>query len=178
MIGAVGTGAVALPGLAAAGERNTSSGKPDEDEAIPKSELGSFDDDAETVSKDELPLDDEEFRSDVGTMDLPECKGIPFEGVLEGQVCPRDDGSLEISIGALGVVADTLIIDEGEATKTGGVNVAIPALPGSLQEFSHEWNAEWSSSGIDYLGGEVTLEAWQLGEGWFEVASADIVVID
>lgn len=151
-----------------------------EDEVVDEEELDSFDSDATRVPPEELPIESGPGftpSSDGGitTQALGDCYGSSWE-MLEAQICPNDDGTLEASLGAFGLVADSIVIDEGEATKTGFATVAIPKLPGSIQEFNHEWNVEWSGTTVEEIHFEATLEGWRLGDGWFEITSVDTVV--
>jgi len=132
-----------------------------------------FSEDAKKVPKDDLPIPSEEISSEVSAMALPECVGIPLDSVFEAEVCPKDDGSLEASIGALGIVAETVTIEPGQATRSASVRASIPGVGGVLQEFSFGWDAEWAGTTIESLSLELEVEAWEFGSDWYTIASFD-----
>lgn len=153
-----------------------------EDQIVHADEMESFNPNAKHIPVDELPFSNEaigEISTDgkVSTMASGNCYGTGVR-FLDVEVCLYDDGSLKASVGALGVVADSIVIEPGEASRDGYVTTAIPGLPGTVQEFTSGWTIQWSGFTVEKVSVEASLRAWELGVGWYDVATLDVVLID
>lgn len=198
-IGVLGAGSFVLPNVAAAApeeKKSKKSKKPSkneeethtelpvpEEDVIPASELKPFNPYAQQVPADQLPISAEsvtgsEFDGTVSTMAASgRCYGTGVK-LLDVQVCTNNDGSLSASVGALGLVADTINIKPGQVNRSGYVTVAIPGLPGVIQEFQSSWSVSWSGTTVQRVRVSATLKAWDFGRGWYTVASLSKTLID
>ncbi len=189
-IGIIGAGSCALSGIATAESKGKNSKELKEDESdlpVPEAEIvypdemKSSNPFAEQVSIDQLPLSSEYVGGTgadggVSTTASSGCYGTGVE-FLDVEVCFNDDGSLSVSVGALGLIADSLVVSPGQASRNGHVTTSMPGLPGVIQEFTTGWTLRWSGLNVDSLRVEASLRAWDFGIGWYHVTSFDTYLI-